>query len=114
MILVQAALVTLLIGCAGYRPLAVGPGYLGIGAYKDYHKGKEEPIPHVDLTGVGILILKDRVTLGYSKTSILYQSKHLKNARIRLSQAELAFGTEADLMAREMTDELFKKKGGVR
>ncbi len=107
----QFFLASLLGGCAGYKPLAVGSGYLGIGAYKDYHKAKKDLIPYVDLRGAGVLILTDGLILGYLKISILYKCKHLKNARIKLSQAEIAFGNEANLMAKEIINKQHKKGG---
>ena len=82
--------------------MAVGPGYLGLGAYKDYRNEDKIAIPHIDLKGIGILFVNSKFVLGYSKLSILYSSEKLKDSRIKLSQAEIAFGKEAEKMAFEI------------
>ena len=102
--------VTLLTSCAGYRPVVIGPGYLGVGAYRDHRKVERGAPPHIDLDGVGVLLLYDRVVIGYSEVARVYRSKQLQNARLRLSRTELAFGEAADTMALEMAEGWDQKK----
>ena len=96
--------IMLLTSCAGYRPVVIGPGYLGVGAYRDHSKMERGTPPHIDLDGVGVLLLYDRIVIGYSEVARVWLSKEPQNARIRLSRAEIAFGETADTMALEMAE----------
>jgi len=93
--------ILLLTGCAGYRPFVCGPGYVGVGAFRDARiRGVGLP-PHIDLKGVGALITNDRVAIGYTEAISVFRTQDLRDARIAMSRAEVAFGKSAEEMAFE-------------
>jgi len=97
--------VVLLTGCSGYYPIVIGPGYLGIGAYRDHGKMLKGGSTHIDLNGIGFLLLDDRAVIGYSQIARVYCNELPENIRINLSHAEIGFGEAADVMALEMLEQ---------
>jgi|GEM_PF-2241506 len=106
--------VILLPGCAGYRPIISGPGYFGVGIYRDSRIKKDGLPPHIDLKGIGTLVMTDRMVIGYSEVSAVYRTVEMEDGRVALSRAEIAFGKAANLMAIEFIEEGFQNTTTVK
>ena len=103
-----------LFGCAGYRPVVVGEGYLGFGWFRDYTYPEHSDYEVIDVEGVGILAMRNGLIVGYADYSIVEVSEpDTANFRLRMSNAEFAVGAEAEAWASEINDQHDHELSGV-
>lgn len=95
-----------LVGCAGYRPVVAGEGYLGLGWFRDFTYPEHSDYEVIDVEGVGILTMRGRLIVGYADYSIVNASEpDTADFRLLMSNAEFAVGAEAEAWAREINDQ---------
>ena len=101
----SALWVCTLVGCAEYRPVVAGEGYLGIGWFRDYTYPDHSDYEVIDVEGVGILAMRGRLIVGYADYSIVEASQpDTANFRLSMSNAEFAVGAEAEAWVHELNE----------